>query len=245
VSHPASRLTANGRRPTADLRDREKALVEPLRPGQDAAMRYAHKDPELTALVHRYVTPGRRYLRLGGGLGRMTESERTGFARALGEAAADITPRELTVLLEGGWRERRTAAWLIAVARRTEFRERLGELLLASEVCYAGSAYSVALATFGTSADADLLAAYLDRYLRRPDLYYDQTAAIGALLHLDTSLGTDRADQFLAPNGLWHQWIDGPPRKQHHDAPDSYRESISRFCVFADESAEHCTAGHR
>ncbi|MFD8788287.1 DUF6000 family protein [Kitasatospora sp. NPDC059599] len=208
-------------------------------------MRYVYEDPELQALVHRYVTPDRRYLKLGGSLGRMTWPERTKFARALGEAAADITPRELTILLEGGWRERKTAAWLIAVARRTEFRERLGELLLASEVCFAGSAYSVALATFGTSADADLLAAYLDRYLRRPDLYYDQTAAIGALLHLDSKLGANRADRFLAPDGLWHRWIDGPPRKEHHRAPNSYRESISQFCVFADESTEHCTAKHR
>ena len=64
-------------------------------------MRYANEDPELLALVHRYVTP-----------------------------------RELTILLEGGWRERKTTAWLIAVARRTEFRERLGEMLLASEVCF-------------------------------------------------------------------------------------------------------------
>ncbi|MCX5328741.1 DUF6000 family protein [Streptomyces sp. NBC_00140] len=208
-------------------------------------MRYANEDPELLALIHRYVTPGRRYLKLGGPLRRMTEPERTKFIRELGEAAGDITPRELTILLEGGWRERKTAAWLIAVARRTEFRERLGELLLASEVCFAGSAYCVTFATFTTPADADLLAAYLDRYLRRPDLYYDQPAAIGALLHLDAKLGADQAARFLAADGLWHQWIDGPPRKEHHSTPDSYRESISRLCGFVDESAEHLPARKR
>ncbi|MEO6083985.1 MAG: DUF6000 family protein [Umezawaea sp.] len=31
----------------------------------------------------------------------------------------------------------RTAAWLIAVARRTEFRDQLGSLLLASEIPFA------------------------------------------------------------------------------------------------------------
>ncbi|MFF8262712.1 DUF6000 family protein [Streptomyces virginiae] len=36
------------------------------------------------------------------------------------------------MLFEGGWRERRTASWLIAMAVRTEFRSRIGELLLAS-----------------------------------------------------------------------------------------------------------------
>ncbi|MQS16116.1 hypothetical protein F7Q99_28735 [Streptomyces kaniharaensis] len=208
-------------------------------------MRYAHEDAELADLIRRYVTPDRRYLRLGGSLLRVTGSERTKVARELGEAAGKITPRELTILLEGGWRERKPAAWLIAVARRTEFREHLGELLLDSEVCYAGIAYCVALATFGTPADAGLLTAYLDRYLRRPDLYYDQTAAMGALLNLDTKLGADRAARFLAPDGLWHQWIDGPPRKEYHGTPESSRKIISQFCDFADESSEHCTAKER
>ncbi|WP_395360660.1 DUF6000 family protein [Streptomyces sp. YH02] len=208
-------------------------------------MRYPNEDPELLALVHRYVAPDRRYLKLGGRIRRMTDPERAEFVRALGEDAGAVTPGELAILLEGGWRERRTAAWLIAVARRTEFRESLGELLLASEVCFAGSDYCVTLAGFGTPADADLLAAYLDRYLRRPDLYYDQPAAMGALLHLDAKLRADRAARFLAPDGLWHQWIDGPPRKEHHGTPDSYRESISWACAFADESAEHLPATDR
>ncbi|MFD3532527.1 DUF6000 family protein [Streptomyces sp. NPDC058664] len=208
-------------------------------------MRYPNEDPELFALVHRYVAPNRRYLKLGGHIRRTSDPERTEFVRALGEDAGAITPGELAILLEGGWRERRTAAWLIAVARRTEFRERLGELLLASEVCFAGSDYCVTLASFGTPADADLLAAYLDRYLRRPDLYYDQPAAMGALLHLDAKLRADQAARFLAPDGLWHQWIDGPPRKEHHGTPESYRESISWACAFADESAEHLPSTNR
>lgn len=166
-------------------------------------MRRAFEDPELRELVHRYVTPERRYMRLlGGDLMRMAAPELQQFTTALGHAADEISPHELGILLEGGWRERHTAAWLIAVAYRTEFRERLGELLLASEVCFAGRGYCVALATFGTPADADLLASYLDHYLRRPDLYYDQADALGALLHLDTKLHTDHAAQFLAPGGL-------------------------------------------
>ncbi|WP_263303419.1 DUF6000 family protein [Streptomyces sp. 135] len=38
----------------------------------------------------------------------------------------------------------------MAVSRRTGFREHLGELLPASEVCCAGLAYCVPLAVFGT-----------------------------------------------------------------------------------------------
>ncbi|WP_327136279.1 DUF6000 family protein (plasmid) [Streptomyces sp. NBC_01343] len=205
-------------------------------------MRHAdEEEAERIKLIRRYVTPDRRYLKLGGSLLGMTERERAKFLRKLGQAAAEITPRELGILLEGGWRERKAAAWLIAVAGSADFRERLGELLLASEGPYAGQAYCVALATFGTPADADLLAAYLDRYLPRPDLYYDQAPALGALLLVDTKLDADHADRFLTRGGPWQQWIDGPPSKDR-DAPDSYREFIGQLCVFAEESARHCAA---
>lgn len=202
-------------------------------------MRRPNEEEEPLKLIRRYVTPDRRYLKLGGSLLGMSGRDRTKFLRKLGQAAGEISPRELDTLLDRGWRERKTAAWLVAVAGRSEFRDRLGELLLASEGPYAGQAYCVALAVFGTRADADLLVAYLDRYLRRPDLYYDQTAALGALLLLDAKLGADHAARFLAPDGLWQHWIDGPPSKDR-EAPDSYGEFIGELCAFADEAAEHC-----
>lgn len=112
-------------------------------------MRHAHEDPELLALVRRYVMPKRRYMKLSGAFLRMQGPEYDRFLRQLSEDAGVITANEIATLLESGWRERRTAAWLVAVSRRTEFRERLGELLLANEVCCAGLAYCVALASFG------------------------------------------------------------------------------------------------
>ncbi|MCM2580053.1 DUF6000 family protein [Streptomyces meridianus] len=208
-------------------------------------MRFTYEEPELLALVHRWVMPGRRYLRLGGGLLRLTGSERTAFTSELGEAAAEIAPRELAALLDCGWRERRTAAWLIAISGRTEFRERLGELLTASEVCCTGQAYCIALCTFGTPADAGLLVSYLDRYLRRPDLHYDQAPALGALLHLDARLGTDRASPFLAPDGLWRQWLDGPPRKTGCEDVEDYRRTVAGLCAVVDEAAAYCSADRR
>ncbi|MEU3620169.1 DUF6000 family protein [Streptomyces sp. NPDC006872] len=65
----------------------------------------------------------------------------------------------------------------------------------------------MALAGFGTARDADLLAAYLDRYLCRPDLAYDQTVVMGALQFIDLNLGGDQADRFLGPGGLWQPWL--------------------------------------
>ncbi|MFJ8948010.1 DUF6000 family protein [Streptomyces sp. NPDC102395] len=204
-------------------------------------MRWTREEYEILKLTRRYVTRDRRYLRLGSALLGLSGRDRAKFIRKLGKAAGEISPRELGVLLDRGWRERGTAAWLIAVAGRTEFRERLGELLLASERPFVGQDYCLALATFGTPADADLLVAYLDRYLPRLDLDYDQRAALGALLLLDAKLGTDRAARFLVPGGLWQQWIHGQGSKARDD-PDEYREFIGMLCAFADEAAKHCSA---
>jgi len=160
------------------------------------------------------------------------------FLRQLSQDAEAITANEITTLLQGGWRERRTAAWLVAVSRRTEFRERLGELLLASEVCCAGLAYCVPLASFGTPRDADLLATYLDRYLRRPDLAYDQTVAMGALMFIDLNLQRDQAARFLAPCALWQQWLQGAAHLQDTTDPASYLSLIRRLCAVVEECGE-------
>ena len=172
----------------------------------------------------------------------MAEPDRGEFLRALATAAAEATASELSVLLEGGLRERKTAAWLIAVAARTEFRDRIGELMLASEVCFAGQGYAVALASFGTEADARWLTSYLDRYLPRLDLFYDQAMALGALLHLDDGLGTEHAARFVEPSGLWQQWLGGPPRKVNHDAHNN-KAFIGQLCGFVAESAQHGRLG--
>nr|WP_240449150.1 DUF6000 family protein [Streptomyces harenosi] len=95
------------------------------------------------------------------------------FAHHLIDDAATITDAELEALLGYEWRSRLTAAWLIGVDRRERFRERIGDLLLASEVCFSGSAYCFALARFGTH--------HADRFTQ-PDGLWDQWA--NALAHL-------------------------------------------------------------
>jgi hypothetical protein len=124
-------------------------------------------DPELLAAVRRYVDSGSaRYLKLlHGNALDMSGMDRTEFADAMGRDARQITDRELGTLLDSEWRSRLTAAWLIGLDRRTRFRDRLGELLLGSELVYAGQGYCLALARFETATHADILCAYLDKYL--------------------------------------------------------------------------------
>ncbi|WP_396781510.1 DUF6000 family protein [Microbispora sp. H10830] len=62
-----------------------------------------------------------------------------------------MSDEDLCELLRRDWRPRLTAAWLIGLDRRVRFRQAIGELLLSSEVCYAGQGYCFALANFGQS----------------------------------------------------------------------------------------------
>ncbi|UWE10266.1 DUF6000 family protein [Actinacidiphila bryophytorum] len=194
-------------------------------------------DPEIQDLFRRYCAPSRRYLKLGGAVVHMPRGEYKPFARALAADAQAISDAELTILFEGSWRERRTAAWLAAVSRRDHFREQVGALLLDSEVCCAGKAYCVTLASFGTARDADLLDAYLDRYLRRPDLAYDQPTAMGALAYTDTVLHSDRAGRLLQAGGLWPQWFRDAPHMRGDDGISTYLSGIRLACAAIDECA--------
>ncbi|MEV8340523.1 DUF6000 family protein [Streptomyces niveus] len=195
-------------------------------------------DSETQALYRRYCLPARRYLKLGGAVLRMSREEYEPFIHALAADARAVTDADLTILFEGSWRERRTAAWLAAVSGRDHFRERLGALLLESEVCYAGGAYCVALASFGTAEDADLLAAYLDRYLRLPDLAYDQPTAMGALAYTDSVVHSDRAGHFLQEGGLWRQWFQAAPHMHGDDGISTYLGGVRLACAVIDECAD-------
>ncbi|HEX6497904.1 MAG TPA: DUF6000 family protein [Micromonosporaceae bacterium] len=185
--------------------------------------------------IRRYVivTPGQqtpRYLDLlHGNFAALPAADRTRFLDALRRDARQISDEELTSLLGRqalpNWRARLTAAWLIGLDRRTGFRDALGHLLLGSEVCFSGQGYCFALAAFGGQPDADLLIAYLDRYLSRPDLRYDQGWALGALLYLDTALGTHHADRYVAPDGLWWRWTADFPGLEHTHI--EYRQLIA------------------
>ncbi|MFJ9909091.1 DUF6000 family protein [Streptomyces sp. NPDC101152] len=165
----------------------------------------------LGAAIRRYVSVDLRHLELLHGnlqRRRLKSVERTAFLRELIADSARVDDEEFAALLGqgSGWRERLVAAWMAGIGGHTRQRQRIGELLIESRQTYAGQGYCFALACFGTPADAQILCDYLDLFLRRPDLYYDQHWAIGALLDIDTQLGTDFAGRFTAPDGLWQQW---------------------------------------
>lgn len=193
--------------------------------------------------VKRYVQPradrrsiGRYGELMSGRFLRFEGATRRRFLHPLIVDAASITDADLNLLLSDGWRPRLTAAWLIGISRRTSYRARIGELLLESAMAYAGRGYCFALARLGAPEDAEILIAYLDRYLPRTDLHYDQPIALGALLYLDSRLGTAHAAPFTAPDGPYERWVNAAVHESGSTsyALDQEHRTMARLCDFAD-----------
>lgn len=188
-------------------------------------------------VVARYVSVGNRYLSLqGGNFLRLGDDERTAFTDALRSDAVQVSAEEIEALLGYEWRARLTAAWMIGITRRTEWRERLGDMLLASELTCAGEGYCYALARFGEHRDAEILVSYLQHYLPRLEDRYDQGPALDALLRLDSLLGASYAEQFTAPGGVWERWVDALPHTRGTSSTwaAASREAIDTWCGFWD-----------
>ena len=95
------------------------------------------------------------------------------------------------------WRPRIVGAFFVAIERFDETADLIGRLLLRSDVCFAGRGYALALARIGTPQATDFLVDYLDYYLTRRDLQFDQLACMGALQSLDIRNGTTLAQPFM------------------------------------------------
>jgi len=94
------------------------------------------------------------------------------------------------------WRPRSVAAYLVAVSGKSEFTTLIGRLLLRSDVCYAGAAFCIALATINSDESVAFLEEYLSYYLTQPNLWFDQAHAMAALSYLDKINNTERAGRF-------------------------------------------------
>lgn len=82
----------------------------------------------------------------------------------------------------------------------------------------------LALASFGTPGAADYLTSYLDYYLDRKDLFYDQATAFCALEYLNK----DRADSLV------HKWKSFVDNKEHWSLERS-RESFNSCMLTIDD----------
>jgi hypothetical protein len=138
---------------------------------------------------------------LGANFTRPRDSE--DFRKRLGEATIAISDRQIDQLLAAPeWRGRLAASWFVGLTRRSQFVGPIIDLLVASELVYAGQGYCMALALVGDEECAAGLCRYLRRYLPINGRFYNQDWAIGALAHVR---GGPPAE-FLDPP-LWEEWL--------------------------------------
>ncbi|HND18816.1 MAG TPA: DUF6000 family protein [Acidobacteriota bacterium] len=149
----------------------------------------------------------------------MTDLQSEEFAERFLPVRNEITIDLVKDLLaEFNWRPRLVAALFAAIKNFDELETSIGHLLLRSEVCDAGRAYCLALATFNTPESVHFLRCYLDYYLKQKHLWFDQGDAMAALGYLDQQNGTDVLTEFLPAweefnaNKHWdldrrHQWF--------------------------------------
>lgn len=116
------------------------------------------------------------------GFSDLTEGSEKNFVEMYSQINGEIVSK---LLGDFNWRTRIVGAYFSALKELVEFEDEIGKHLLKSEVCYAGSGYCLALASFRTEKSIGFLKKYLDYYLTRKDLSFDQNDALSALFWID------------------------------------------------------------
>ncbi|NOW95153.1 DUF6000 family protein [Mucilaginibacter sp. SG564] len=142
---------------------------------------------------------------------------------------------KIVALLLGdfNWRTRLCGAFFAAINNYVEFEEIIGNHLLKSEVCYAGDAYCLALAQFDTDSAKNYLITYLNYYLDRKDLWFDQDDAYCALTYLDKNA----ADAF---NDKWQSFISDKPNwslEKHQNHFNAQMATIEKIRALANKDS--------
>ncbi len=121
----------------------------------------------------------------------------------------EITPNVIQDNLGNfDWRTRQTGAFFSAITNQTQFIDIIGIHLLKSEVCFAGRVYCYVFASFNSTKCVDYLNLYLDYYLTKAELEFDQREAIEAVKYLDKLNGTNHLDKHF---NNWTEFIKNKP----------------------------------
>ena len=115
------------------------------------------------------------------------------------------------------WRTRIVGAYFALIMDFKEIENIIGVHLLKSQVCYAGNGYCLALASFNTKSGIEYLKKYLEYYLTRKDLHYEQRSAMCALKWTDQINETNEMERYL---DLYQDWVSD---KYSQDLDASYQ----------------------
>ena len=120
-----------------------------------------------------------------------------------------------TLLAYFNWRPRIVGAYLVALRNMPGLTDLVGKLLLRSDLSDVGYGYCLALARLNTAGARKYLTDYLDYYLTKPELWFDQGAAMAAIAHLDATNGTRVSE------GLMDKWLAFVSNKPNWSLPRS------------------------
>lgn len=143
---------------------------------------------ELTSdLIKKWVAP--YYMEIGS---YDSENCLTRIKKTKNEITKEVV---LSLLGDFNWRTRLVGTYFAAVKGYSDLINIIGTHLLKSEVCCVGHIYSLALAFFNSNKCIEYLNVYLNYYLTKPHLYFDQEYVMGAIFYLDKLNGTSNADR--------------------------------------------------
>ncbi|ANF49664.1 hypothetical protein A0O34_03515 [Chryseobacterium glaciei] len=99
----------------------------------------------------------------------------------------DEITEEVTLALLGdfNWRTRLVGAYLSAIKNYENQIDIIGVHLLKSEVCYVGDLYSLVFTFYNQPKTREYLNQYLNHYLQKPELYFDQDSVLESIIYLD------------------------------------------------------------
>lgn len=131
------------------------------------------------------------------------------WVRQLGAIESEVS-KDLTINLLGdyNWRSRATGAFFAGLKGFYDLSDIIGVHLLKSELTYAGKTYAYTLASFNTEQATQYLDRYLDYYLLKPDLWYDQREVLESLTYLDKINKTELASKHTEN---WLKFVDNKP----------------------------------
>lgn len=110
------------------------------------------------------------------------------------EITAEVT---LKLLGDFNWRTRLVGAYFSAVKNYKEQIEIIGTHLLKSNVCCVGHIYSIVLASYNDEKASQYLTDYLDYYLLKPKLYFDQENVLESIGYLDKKNNTNNLQKHI------------------------------------------------
>jgi len=187
----------------------------------------------------RYAQMNGRYRKLiAANFRDLPEVRILSFGQDLAADSLVISDEEIEALISEGWRGRLTAAWLVGFSRRFKFAQEIRHLLQSGLESYAGKGYCFALARFGSEEDALALKAYLDVYLRQPDMSSDCGWAMGALSVIDAKEGSAHSRPLLERGGPWEQWL-----AEKQIANPDFLDRMQGLIVWLSDFADRCVLG--